>query len=577
MEPVSSVFEFLINNKGEFFIIASIIIMQFYLGYRLLVKIAQYTAIFDKEDLPTISHKPVSKEVFDKGNVDEILSYEVDEFDEDLIEITYLEDNKNRKKTTPLLKWIPFLTTSNSDIMGVIVHYINVYLIKNRGASMDFHLIKDIVDKHTENLETQIENRIPAPLYLGLAATMIGIIIGLFSVNFGVNGGHEMDAIQPLINGVKLAMIGSVSGLIITTIFSIKIYKDAQTETGDEKSEFLSKLQSELMPRMAKGKLPEVAILSDKLDDFARTTTSAVSQLDDIVKTSNKTVSKEKQLISEIRKLDVAKITTANVEVFNNLEEMMGSFQNFAKYYEELDKSMLNTSKLLSNLQQFVKSTEDINDILSEVKATIQQGNEASKFFNKHIQSFEKYSDAVREAVANNDSAFRDAIEQLRESTTKQFEKFNELISEFDSKLSDAFTKSVEKFTDTMDEQVRRTEEAFEKGRPKFEKLDNLDKLDKLEIIEERLNSIEEQLTDSINKGNRDIIAALNNINSSVKSNSNTSAVSTMSSNGGTKQIELHNPKKTTLDHVVTGLKIATYLVIIVYGVYSGLHFFKIV
>ena len=173
--------------------------------------------------------------------------------------------------------------------MSTIVYYINVYLIKNKGATMDFHLIKDIVDKHTENIETQIENRIPAPLYLGLAATMIGIIIGLFSVNFGGNGADAMDAIQPLIDGVKMAMVGSVSGLIITTIFSIKIYKDALTEAGDEKSEFLSKLQSELMPRMAKGKMPEVAILSDKLDVFARTTTSTVSQLNDIVKTSNKT------------------------------------------------------------------------------------------------------------------------------------------------------------------------------------------------------------------------------------------------------------------------------------------------
>ena len=544
----------------EFFIILGIIAMQLYLGYRLLIKVAQYTALYDKEDLPSISQKIIHKDVFDKGDVDAILNYSPEDIEEEyVVEVTYIEDNIGRKEYTPLCKFIPGSKTKNSDIMKTIVGYLNVYLIKNRGASMDFHIIKDIVDKHTENLETQIENRIPAPLYLGLAATMIGIIIGLFSVDFGGDGRDAMDAIQPLIDGVKLAMVGSVSGLIITTVFSIKIYKDAQTEAGNEKSEFLSMLQSELMPRMAKGKLPEVAILSDKLDVFARTTTSTVTQLNSIVKTSNETVNQEKQLISEIRKLDVAKITTANVEVFNNLDGMMDSFKGFAKYYETLDKSMESTSDLLSNLKQFVSSTEDINLILENIKQTVQSGNKATEFFNSHIQSFAKYNDAVSEAVAENDSKFREAVVELKKATTNQYDSFTKLISDFDSKLSGAFTKSVEKFTETMDDQVLRTQIAFEEGRPKFDKLD---KLDKLEVIEERLSSIEEQLSLAINNGNKDIIVALNNINKSVIDNSNSS-----SGSDSIQKIRIEETKKSIFDIALVGMKLTTYAVIIMYGV----------
>ena len=591
-------------NTFEVVIIVGIILLQLNLGYRLLMKIAQYTAIFDKEDLPHISQKIISKEIFEEGNVSKILSYKHDEDDEaETISITYIKDNVNKKLLTKLCKFMPGITTKNSDIMSIIVKYINVYLIKNKGASMDFHLIKDIVDKHTENLETQIENRIPAPLYLGLAATMIGIIIGLFSVNFGGDGTDAMDAIQPLIDGVKLAMVGSVMGLIITTIFSIKIYKDALTETGNEKSEFLSKLQSELMPRMGKGKMPEVSILSDKLDVFARTTTNTVAKLDNIVKTSSKTVNEEKQLIAEIRKLDVAKITTANVEVFNNLEEMMDSFQNFAKYYEELDKSMLNTSLLLSNLQQFVNSTEDINNILAEVKSTIKQGSEASDFFNQHIKSFEKYSDAVNEAVANNDSSFKEVIGQLTKATSTQFESFNKVIAEYDLKLTEAFTNSVTKFTETMDKQVRRTEEAFEKRRPKFEKLDKLDKLenldklkgiderlskldklegiderlsklDKLESIDERLSSLEEKLSKTINKGDRDVIYAIDRLNSSVKKSN---VVTNVSGESSSQNIVIEQPKKSIFNYLETIIKIGAYIVIISYGVHTLLMFLNIV
>jgi hypothetical protein len=529
----------------EVIIIIGIITFQFYLAYKLWFKIQMYRAIYDFEDLPIISQKNVSKEVIDSGDVKKILQY-VDE-GEGTINITFLY-------------YIP-----KSKVLSTIVKYINVYLIKNKGASIDFHLIKDVVDKHTETIENQIENRIPAPLYLGLAATMIGIIVGLFSVNFS-EGNDALDAIQPLIDGVKWAMSASVIGLMITTFFSIKVYKDAQTEADEEKSEFLSKLQSELMPRMATGSLPEVSILSDKLDVFARVTNSSVSQLSDIVKMSNDTIAHEQTLIRDISNLDIKGITTANVKIFKNLDGMMGSFQNFAKYYNELDKSMTSTTQLLSNLKQFVSNTQNVNVVLEEIKSSISQSNQATSFFNKHIQSFERYNDAVNVAVAKNDSAFQEAVAQLSQATLKQFDSFNNLISSFDSKLSEAFTKSVESFTRTMDEQVRRTEEAFETGRPKFEKLDNLDKLIKLDAIEERLASLERQLVNVISSGNKELVAALASTN---KSGENASFQNEV------KDTEESN--KSFTDSLLTVLKIGAYIIIIIYGFHSVLKYFDFV
>ena len=528
----------------EIIIVLGIISIQLYLAYKLWFKIKMYRAIFDFEDLPIISQKNISKEVIQTGDVSQILQY-VDN-GEGVINITYLN-------------YIP-----KSKVLSTVVKYINVYLIKNKGASIDFHLIKDIVDKHTQTIETQIENRIPAPLYLGLAATMIGIIAGLMSIDFS-SSDNPLDAIQPLIDGIKWAMSASVIGLLITTFFSIKIYKDAQTEADEEKSEFLSKLQSELMPRMATGKLPEVSILSDKIDLFARATSSSVAQLSDIVKMSNKTIEHEQTLIKDIANLDVKGLSTANVKVFKNLDGMMDSFQNFAKYYNELDKSMSSTTELLSNLNQFVRNTQNVNTVLEEIKNSISQSNQATTFFNKHIQSFERYNDSVNVAVAKNDSAFQEAVSQLSEATQKQFDSFNNLISGFDSKLSEAFTQSVEIFTKTMDEQVRRTETAFETGRPKFEKLDNLDKLVKLEAIEDRLGSLETKLVNVISSGNKDLVAALSKgINSSERVSSKNDDTS------------LHVPKLSFINRVLPVFKIAAYTTIISYGIHTLFLYFDI-
>lgn len=519
----------------EAIVIVLIIGLQFFISYKLWIKIEKFRAIFNYDDLPLISQKSVSKRVFNSGNIDEILNYEGEG---KVIHLTYLEyNNKNR-------------------VLTIIVKYINVYLIKNKGATIDFHLIKDIVDKHTETSQNEIENRIPAPLYLGLAATMLGIIIGLFSVNF--NNGDALNAIQPLINGVKWAMSASVIGLIITTIFSIKIYKDAQIEADEEKSEFLSKLQSELMPKMVTGKLPEVSILSDKLDVFARNTTGSISQLNNIVRTTSNTVEREQQLIKDIRKLDVSKITTANVEVFGQLDTMMDSFNNFANYYNQLNNSMTSTAELVNKLQHFIGTTENINLVLEEIKNNIKESNSVTTFFNNHIQSFSKYGEAVNEAVVNTDSKMSKAINDLGRLTEKQFNSFNEAVAGFDSKLSKAFNHSIEKFTDSMDKQVLRTEEAFEIGRPKFEKLE------KLESIDKRLGSMESKLSTVLNRNSQDIIKALQN--------SNISQGKVI-----TKEKEIPKDKKNKmLNKALLGLQIGTYIVIINYGLHRLLQYFEL-
>jgi hypothetical protein len=535
----------------EVLIISTIIIFQIIIARDLFFKIRIYKAIFDFEDLPTITQKKVSKTVFKSGNVYEILTFEGEVGG---VNITYLQYN------------------NKSRVLSTMVKYINVYLIKNKGATIDFHLIKDIVDKHTETSQNEIENRIPAPLYLGLAATMLGIIIGLFSVNFDANS-DALNAIQPLINGVKWAMSASVIGLIITTVFSIKIYKDAQVEADEEKSEFLSKLQSELMPKMATGKMPEVAILSDKLDIFARNTSSSISQLDSIVRNTSNTVEREQQLIRDIRKLDVAKITSANVQVFSELDNMMDSFKNFANYYNKLNSSMEATTDLVNELQRFISSTENINVVLEGIKNNIEESNAATTFFNAHIQSFERYGDAVNEAVINADSKMTKAISELGRLTEEQFSSFNEAIANFDSKLSTAFTHSIEKFTEAMEAQILRTEMAFAESRPKFEKLDKLDLLDQLSQLDQlpsinvRLESLEKNLANAFNKNSQEIILALKEKNQFYQKDD---------SLDHPLPIEPFENKKSLQEKILLILQIGTYIVIVSFGVYTLLRYFHL-
>ena len=86
---------------------------------------------------------------------------------EDEVEITYINafDEKQGAISHPLLLRI--------------INAINAYLLKNKGATGDFLLIKDIVERYCDTKREEIETQLPMPLYLGLMGTMLGIIIGI--------------------------------------------------------------------------------------------------------------------------------------------------------------------------------------------------------------------------------------------------------------------------------------------------------------------------------------------------------------------------------------------------------------
>lgn len=524
----------------EYIIIGGLIIFQFFIAWNLWGKINLYKSIF--KNLPNVEQKLVSLKLYNEGNIQSILTENTDPLESKVLDITILKNNSKNK------------------VLGTILYQINSYLIKNNGATIDFHLIKDTVDRNIEIIEEDINNRIPAPLYIGLAATMLGIIFGLFLVNFDASD-TALNAIQPLIDGVKIAMTASVLGLIITTVFSVKIFKDANFKVEEEKNYFLSQIQSDLLPRMNKSKMPEVEILSKKLDHFSRNTSGSITKLDTIVQATSFTVQREQQLIKDIKRLDITKMTTANIEVFNQLEEMMGSFNNFANYYNQLNSSMKSTSELLSNLERFVASTNNINTVLEGIKETIAQSNSATEFFNSHIQSFSKYGEAVDEAVINANSKMIKAISELGRLTEEQFNSFNEAVANFDAKLTSAFNHSIEKFTNAMNEQVIRSELVFENNRPKFEKLN---KLDHLEIIDKRLVSLEEKITKVFNSNSKEIIAALRE---------------TYSPNNqiiNEKGKVLTKQKKSIFNNVLTMLKTGAYIVIIIYGTHTFIQYFNL-
>lgn|SRR5574344_80230 len=105
-----------------------------------------------------------------------------------------------------------------NNIFQTIKDAINKYLGNNTGSIIDFQLLKDAVDRNCETIEEDINAQTPVPLYCGLAGTMIGVIIGLFSLLFSngltnmmgggsnpIEVGNTITISSNAINGGKIA------------------------------------------------------------------------------------------------------------------------------------------------------------------------------------------------------------------------------------------------------------------------------------------------------------------------------------------------------------------------------------
>lgn len=368
-----------------------------------------------------------------------------------------------------------FTYGGKNPVKKTIIKTINEYIRKNEGGVVDFHIINDIVERNVDTIDEEVSNKLPTPLYLGLAGTMIGIIVGLFFIDLTPSDPTGSTAstdlfIGPLIDGVKYAMSVSVLGLIFTTGLSVWFYKNAKSAVNEGKNDFLSLIQTELLPSLIKSHDATIQELSKELRIFSKATPQYVSSLAGNTQVVKETIEKEIALLNQIKALDINKLSQSNLRIFDSLSAMMDSFQAFPEYYQELNRSLGNTIELNHNLHSLVSSTENVNHILAEVRSLIETGNSATSFFNEHIKSFQNYSAAVGMSISEVNQSFDKSLGQLKQAVATQMEAFSVAVSEYDSKLSKSFDKAIEKYN-----------AAFADASPDFRNLAHLKKLDGLE------------------------------------------------------------------------------------------------
>lgn len=387
---------------------------------------------------------------------------------------------------------------------------INKYLGSHTGSVIDFHLLKDAVDRHCDSVENDINVQTPTPLYCGLAGTMAGVILGLvplimsgaliYLLSGNVPNGYEKaqmdllaaEGINELLTGVAWAMVASICGIIFTTISSLS-FKNCKLKEESGKNTFLAWMQSVLLPELPSDTSQALSSLARNLNKFNQAFAHNTSELRTTLDKVNASYKTQAEVIKTVHDMDVMKMANANVRVLQELDKCTDKLEMFNEYLNEVQgytdtihrfttlfEQESNRLHVLEEIQQFftrhkaeiAKDTADadvtLKEALSELRTSTannvselnkqltSQSDEFKTFLKEEKESFEKLNEEIKAQFKEHIEempALVDNIKEIAQIPTRLdrlVEKVEQSNVSLTNKISDTLNQTVQTISKTM-------------------------------------------------------------------------------------------------------------------------------
>lgn len=359
----------------------------------------------------------------------------------------------NENKYNSLLR----VDSSANELIKEIVDTINGYLKKNKGNAADFHLIKDIVDRHLDTVDEEINHMLPVPLYLGLAATMIGIIFGLLSLDGEVSSETFVNSIGHLIDSIKYAMICSLMGLLMTTYLSAVSYRKAKAAMERQKNTLLNFIQMELLPHLNEDAVETLLNMQANLKNFNDKFETNIDSFSGIMNDVHKAFDSQVQLVQQMKRMDIAQIANFNKDVLIQLHASMGEFEKFTRYLQQMNSFVSATTQLTNSVNSQLDRTNSVEQFTRSLKSNIDRNYSVMTMLQDFLMKVDE-NKAILTASKTLDKSVTEAMDEVKKHISEQINNIKN------------YTSSA-----TTDLEV-----LMQKERGQLDRLKNLDKLDSL-------------------------------------------------------------------------------------------------
>lgn len=342
-----------------------------------------------------------------------------------------------------------------------IIHKTNAYLCKNTGTSADLGILEKICDNQKNTLDEEIHNSLNVPLYLGLAGTFLGIITGLWGIDFqtifAASGNNQFDSVSHLLTSVSWAMIASFLGLGFTVYNSAISYKNAVSRSNEGKEEYMDFLRRELMPLLSNSMASSLNSLRGVLGHFVDKFGRNLNAYADSAELLNDNLEKQHLVLEEINKLSLTQTSNKIAAIFAQLKDSAEAFSVFQSYQKQLNATINNVSGVVSQIQTLVGKFDEFAAGLSVVVANQNKSAELQQDFQEAITTHFPTGSEARDVWRKEFDMLIDEGKQVSESLSNQLAASTEHIQNFIASNKEFFD-TFDKMKDVLATMVQYTQ-----------------------------------------------------------------------------------------------------------------------
>ncbi|MBR6715099.1 MAG: MotA/TolQ/ExbB proton channel family protein [Prevotella sp.] len=353
----------------------------------------------------------------------------------------------------------------DNPLINKVVDTINSYLLRNKGAVSDFNLIKDIVERNCDAVDEEINQQLPIPIYLGLMGTVLGIILGLWSINFVPK--NFMVSVTDLIESVKWAMGCSFMGLLLTTILSAWFYRGAKAKLEEQKNELYTFIQIELLPQLSQDANSTILTMQSHLEKFNEGFSKNVSSFDSIMIRILKVFDSQVKLNEQLKDMDISQVASLNKNTLVELRKSMTEFEKFNQYLNLMNSFVQKTAMVTDSVNNQLRRTEDVKNIVLSMEENIENNRLVMEKLQNFLQKVEARN-ALVTATASLEDTLTEAIDQLKKHVQEEI-------------------NAIQTHTSQASQDLDRL---MQNERGHLDKLKNLDDLGKLQQVVQSVNAM---------------------------------------------------------------------------------------
>ena len=266
---------------------------------------------------------------------------------------------------------------------------------------------------------------------------MLGIIIGLlYMPSVGGDGFLKGEGIDILIGGVKIAMIASFVGLILTTINSGFFYKGSKAFVEKQKNEFFTFIQIHLLPVLSQNVASSLYSLQNNLIKFNDGFTTNISKFEIIMTDIHKTFKGQQELIEKLSEMDIAQIANLNVNVLKQLQSSAKEFEKFNIYLQNVNGFIQNSATLNIRINELLERSENFKSIAEKIDSTFTINQDLLNYLTVNLKDLDSHKQLMKDAVSDVSDTLKKSLVQLREVATNQNEQVKNTISDISISLS---------------------------------------------------------------------------------------------------------------------------------------------